>query len=262
MRSVYAVCMVLCALSSALAQQPDVADANNPLANANAINFQEYYQSTFYDAAGEIPLTLINAMNVRGVLAAGRHIVRATVPLMITADGDPSGRRYRSGLGDLNIFDAIILTPRNSSTQFALGPLLVAPAATNSSLGAGKWQAGAVLVGTKVTEDRNLFSVLATAQTHFAGDGDRRRTLVATFQPTFALQVGGGYYVRSTGISVMDIADNRYLFPMGLGAGKVFKMGDAVGNAFIEPQVTIYAKGPVQPTWTFHIGLNLQWFHD
>jgi hypothetical protein len=253
------MCLLLLSLSGVYAQQPDVAQANSLLADANAINLQNYYQSTFYAVPDQAPLILINAMNVRGVLAAGRHIVRATLPLLTSADGDPD-RRYRSGLGDLNIFDAILLTPRSASTQFALGPLLVAPTATHSSLGAGKWQAGAAAILMKTTADGHLFGGLLTGQTHFAGDRDRRRTKLATFQPDFIYQIGGGYYIRSTAISVMDFVDNRYLFPIGLGAGKVFKMGDAVGNAFVEPQVTVYAKGLIQPTWTFHIGLNMQWF--
>ncbi len=255
------VSLVLLSFTSLFGQQPDVASANSPLADANAINFQNYYQSTFYDVPEEVPLLTINTMNVRGVLASGRHIVRATLPLMISADGG-TDRRYRSGMGDLNIFDAIVLTRADASARFAIGPLLVAPTATHSSLGAGKWQAGAVAAATITTADSNLFAILATAQTHFAGDRDRRRTRLATFQPISIYQVGGGYYVRSTAISVMDFIENRYLFPMGLGAGKVFRMGDAVGNAFVEPQVTVYAKGLVQPTWIFHIGLNLQWFQN
>lgn len=259
MKIVCAMCLLLLSLGSVSAQQPDVAKANNPLADANAINFQNYYQSTFYAVPDEAPLILINAMNVRGVLASGRHIVRATLPLVTSADGDPD-RRYRSGLGDFHIFDAIVLTRQNASTQFALGPLLVAPTATHSSLGAGKWQTGAAAILMKTTADGHLFGGLVTGQTHFAGDRDRRRTRLATFQPISIYQIGGGYYIRSTAISVMDFVDNRYLFPMGLGAGKVFSMGDAVGNAFVEPQITVYAKGLIQPTWIFHIGINLQWF--
>jgi hypothetical protein len=254
--------LLLLAFVNVHAQEPDVARANDPLAEAHAINFQEYYQSTFFDAPTESPLTLISAMNVRGVLALGRNIIRGTLPLTISADSDVTGRRYRSGMGDFTLFDAIILTPRNRSAQFALGPLLVAPTATNSNLGAGKWQAGGVAVFSKITSDGHLLSGIATVQTHFAGDRDRRRTMLVTFQPIDAYQVGGGYYIKSSAISVMDFQNNRYLFPMGLGAGKVFRMGDAVGNAFVEPQVTVYAKGMLQPTWTFHIGMNLQWFRD
>ncbi|HYR91920.1 MAG TPA: hypothetical protein VE422_48190 [Terriglobia bacterium] len=259
MRVVCAILLLVSGVCRVSAQQPDVAKANDPLAEANAINFQDYYQSTFYAVPDEVPLILINAMNLRGVVVSGRHVVRATLPLMISADGDPD-RRYRSGLGDLTIFDAIVLTRRNGSTQFAIGPLLVAPTATHKSLGAGKWQAGADAVIVKTTGDGNLFGGLVTAQTSFAGDRDRRITRLATFQPLSFYQIGGGYYFRSTAISVMDFKDNRYLFPIGLGVGKVFRVGDAVGNAFFEPQVTVYAKGLVQPTVQLLLGLNLQWF--
>jgi len=39
----------------------------------------------------------------------------------------------------------------------------------------------------------------------------------------------------------------------------VFKAGNAIANAFIEPQFTVYHKGSGQPSFQLFMGLNLQW---
>jgi hypothetical protein len=108
----------------------ELAKANNPLADLNALNFQNYYSPSLYGLSGETA----NTMNLRPVIVAGRQIVRATVPIQTTPVGPGA---YRSGLGDFSIFDAIKLSSEGAATDFAVGPLLVAPTATNSALGAG-----------------------------------------------------------------------------------------------------------------------------
>lgn len=46
--------------------------------------------------------------------------------------------------------------------------------------------------------------------------------------------------------------------PFGLGVGKVFKLGETVVNAFIEPQFSAYSKGSGQPQWQVFSGINFQ----
>jgi hypothetical protein len=116
-----------------------IAKANNPLADLNAVNFHNYFSPSLYGVSGESA----NTMNLRPVVVAGRQIIRATLPVQTTPIGQG---QHRSGLGDLNLFDAIKLTPEGASTDFALGPLLVVPTATNSALGSCKWQAGVAAV--------------------------------------------------------------------------------------------------------------------
>ena len=45
----------------------------------------------------------------------------------------------------------------------------------------------------------------------------------------------------------------------GPGFGKVFKAGDAIANAFTEPQFTVCHKGSGQPSFQLFMGLNLLW---
>jgi hypothetical protein len=228
-----------------------LANANNPLSNMNAFNFQNYFAPTLYG----VPDSNSNTLNLRPVIVSGRQIIRATLPVSTVPAG---GGTYQTGLGDFNIFDAIKLTGENAKTEFAVGPLLVAPTATDHLLGQGKWQAGAAAVAIHPMTGGSLLGALATWQHSFAGESDRPTAQVVTFQPISTFSIGGGYYVRSTGVLVFDIPNERYLVPVGLGVGKVFKVEKAVVNAFVEPQFTIYHHGAGLPSFQLFMGLNLQ----
>jgi hypothetical protein len=250
----------------------------------NAINMQDYYDPSLYS----IPNAVGNTMMLRGAVVAGRQIIRGTLPVATLPSGyeiynllppsSPIGARrtgtdplnaseaasvvsvdYASGLGDFNIFDMIKLTPEEAHTEFALGPMLIAPTATDRALGAGKWQAGLSGVVIHPLPMGSLVGTLITWQHSFAGHADRSDTNFFTCQTLGTFGIGGGYYIRSSGVMTFDEVNERYLIPLGVGAGKVFKAGNATGNAFIEPQFTIYHQGVGQPTVQIYAGINLQW---
>lgn len=229
-----------------------VAKANNPLADLNALNFHNYYDPSLYG----VPNAQADNMYLRPVMVAGRQIIRATLPIATVPVGQG---QYASGLGDFSVFDAIKLTPEGATTDFAVGPLLVAPTATNSALGQGKWQAGVAAVTVRSIPGGNILGGLLTWQHSFAGEKDRPDAHLATMQPFAILSIGGGYYVRSTAIMVFDVQKNSTLIPAGLGFGKVFKVGNAMVNAFVEPQFTVYYSGSGLPSFQLFTGLNLQW---
>jgi hypothetical protein len=233
--------------STGASSESDVATANNPIAPLNAIFFQNYYAPTVYGLPGPS-----NLLNLRALIVGGRQIVRATFPISSAEDSNDD---QQSGLGDLNVFDAIRLTPEKSRDVFAIGPLLVAPTATNRLLGQGKWQAGFAAVGLhSLSEGSEVIGIL-TWQHSFAGEQTRSEAQVLTFQPIVVLSIGGGYYVRSSGVCNFDIPNNKNLIPLGAGFGKVFKVGNAVVNAFIEPQFTAYHNGAGVPAFQLFSGL-------
>jgi hypothetical protein len=233
----------------------DLAKANNPLADANSLNFQNYFIPSLYG----LPNQSADAFLLRPVMVAGRHIIRGTIPFQTTPTGSLS---YESGLGDVAVFDAILLTPQDAKTMMGIGPLLVAPTATDDALGAGKWQVGAAAVVVRPLPGGSMLAGLVTWQTDFAGDEDRAGTNLLTAQPIGVLQIGGGFYVRSSGLWTFDLENDRYLVPFGVGVGKVFKVGRTVVNAFVEPQYSVYSKGRAQPQWQLFSGVNLQWFKE
>ena len=230
----------------------DVAKSNNPLAPVNAVTFENYYDPTLYS----VPNASANTLDLRAVIISGRQIMRLTVPVQTTpvAQG-----QYKSGLGDTAFFDAIQISKNGARNEYAIGPLFVAPTATNSALGTGKWQGGVAAVGIYPLGGGSIMGFLATWQHSFAGNKDREKTQVSTLQPFGTFSIGGGYYVRSSGVMVFDFQNNRYLVPFGAGFGKAFRAGNHLVNVFIEPQFTVYHKGAGQPTWQLYAGIKHQW---
>jgi hypothetical protein len=230
--------------------ESEVATANNPIAPMNAIYFQNYYAPTVYSVPGSA-----NLLDFRTLVVSGRQIIRATLPI---SSGEESNGNQQSGLGDFNVFDAIRVSPKESKDVLAVGPMLVAPTATNRSLGQGKWQAGLAAVGLHALSEGSLLIGILTWQHSFAGEDSRPGAQVVTFQPIITLSIGGGYYVRSSAIWSFDIVNNKTLIPVGVGFGKVFKTGNAIVNAFIEPQSTVYHNGAGLPSFQLFSGLNFQ----
>ena len=230
--------------------ESEVATANNPIAPMNAVYLQNYYAPTVYGLPGSD-----NLLDFRTLVVSGRQIIRATLPISSGEDGNGN---QQSGLGDFNVFDAIRVSPEESKDVLAVGPLLVAPTATNRSLGQGKWQAWLAAVGLHKLSEGSLLIGILTWQHSFAGEDSRPGAQVMTFQPIVALSIGGGYYVRSSGIWSFDIVNNKTLIPVGVGFGKVFKTGNAIVNAFVEPQFTVYHNGAGLPSFQLFSGLNFQ----
>ena len=66
------------------ARARQMANANNPLADMNALQFQNYFTPTFYGVSN----VTSNIMNLRGVLVSGRMIFPATLPTLLCRRAD------------------------------------------------------------------------------------------------------------------------------------------------------------------------------
>jgi hypothetical protein len=51
---------------------------------------------------------------------------------------------------------------------------------------------------------------------------------------------------------------NAHSVLIGVGVGKVFRMGNTVANLFVEPQYSVLRSGPGQMEWGVFAGLNFQ----
>jgi hypothetical protein len=114
----------------------DTNSANNPLTAKVTVNLQDYYTPSFYGPlnsdANSLLLRGLIPMDVGGL----PQLVRFTLPYSV----NPSPEGYADGLGDLTVFDLFVLPTK--PVLFAVGPLFVAPTATDRFTGAGRWQAG------------------------------------------------------------------------------------------------------------------------
>ncbi len=227
----------------------EAAQANNPLASAYALNVQNFYVPSLYG----VPDQSVNTLWVRGAIPIGRTITRASLPL---ATRPTSATGSQAGLGDFNVFTAYLFVS-NPTTSIGVGPLVVAPTATDDVLGQGKWQLGAAAVAFKATP-RVQVGGLVTWQASVAGDDARPSTSLLALQPFAIWQLGGGTYLRSTGIWAFDLKSGDYVVPFGLGLGHVLKAGGVVYNMFLEPQFSILHEGTGQPKVQLFVGLHLQ----
>lgn len=222
--------------------------ANNPLSEIPMLQLQNYLQPMMTQNSGAGN----NQPILRGMLpfeALGlRHIMRASIPVPAVAwqtDGT------QVGLGDTTIYDVPVF--RKGNVDFGIGPLLVLPTATNSTLGLQKWQAGAEVLVSAVYPWGLLASLVSYQQ---AADGTGQLGMV---QPFFFRNIAHGFYYRSTGISTYNFNTQAYAIPIGVGLGHVSKIGQGnILNVYIEPQYSASTRGANQPTFQLELGFNIQ----
>jgi hypothetical protein len=246
------VAALVCGLTASAEEADDSAQkqANNPLADKKAFNVQNYYIPDIYG----LPDEKANTAWLRYVQPAGNWLIRASLRLPTV----PTPAGTESGVGDLNAFAAYILSEPGATRMTGVGPLLVAPTASEDVLGAEKWQAGAAFVVFDFASPTIQYGGLVTYQTSFAGESDRDTVATMIVQPLVFWQLGKGTYLRSAPAWVFDFENNTYNIPFALGVGKVVKSGGVVYNAFIEPQFTMLHKGDGQPAFQLFAGLNMQ----
>jgi len=245
--------VAVCALGARAEEPSDAerAQANNPLASFKTFNLHDYYTTKLYG----VPDETSNTFWLRYAQPVGQFLVRASLPIPTVPVA--GGTDSKSGIGDFNAF-ATYLAVSKPSLTFGAGPLIVAPTATNDALGSGKWQAGAAAILFAVPSPQVQYGALVTWQTSFAGDSERDTTNTLAAQMFGILQLGGGTYLRSTGVWVFNLRNGDYSVPIGLGIGKVVKAGKTVYNVFVEPQYTVLHQGVGQPAFQVFFGINMQ----
>ena len=258
------VIITLLGLSQLFAQDNDqaanAAQANNPLANMTALNFQNYYMPVLNEAPNE---AYMNTTWIRYAkpFSDGKLLLRISAPISTLALPNNSGQvSATNGLGDINAFLSYNFVSKPTATV-GIGPLLAAPTATQDPLGTGKWQGGFAFVAFIAKSPVFQFGGLVTWQASFAGDEDRASTNLAAVQPFYFWQLGKGTYLRGAPIWVFDLENDAYSVPIALGIGKVIKMGTTVFNVFVEPQYSMLIDGR-QPQVQIFTGINLQFMEQ
>ena len=162
-----------------------------------------------------------------------------------------------TGIGDLNIFATFVVTPDESPAMLGVGPIYTAPTASNDALGAGKHQIGLAAL-TVWSKGVLLLGGLVNYQIGVGGDSSKPRTQFIGAQPFMFLQLGNGYYLRSSPIWYFNIEEPGYNVPFGLGAGKAIITDKVVYNLWVEPQFSIAIRGIGLPAVQIFAGINLQ----
>ena len=227
----------------------EIKKANDPMADAKALNLQNYYVSSLYGVED----ATINQFLVRYSQPIGRVLIRASMPFIVSSL--PSSEPV-TGLGDFNMFAIYSFTP-SPGNKLGIGSLIVAPTGTRD-LGQGKWQTGISALAFMAKSKQMQWGSLLQWQISFAGDEDRENVSLLIPQVFLIWQIGGGTYLRSTGIWSFDLYSGNYNVPIGIGIGKVVKVGKVVFNIFAEPQFSVFAVGAGQPKVQTFFGFNSQ----
>ncbi len=248
-----------CLTGAAIAQENttagDAAQANNPLANFTAFNVHNYYIGDVTDTdkdGNQFWARFAKPFSI----GETNWIMRASLPVNTFPVGPALDDE--TGLGDLNIFAAYLIDTGNPTRSFGVGPQITAPTASSDALGSEKWSAGIVNTLFDFASPLFQYGYLLSWQASVAGDDDRDDVNVGAFQPFAFYQLGGGAYLRSTGVMVYDFEHDTYSVPIGLGIGQVIPSKNLIFNVFIEPQVSIADDGAGWPGWQIFIGLNTQ----
>ncbi|MBS0560855.1 MAG: hypothetical protein JSR21_12440 [Proteobacteria bacterium] len=234
----------------------EVNAANNPLTPKVTLNLQDYLAPELNREPGRRS----NQFLLRGLAPVDTfglpQLIRVTLPVQ-TDPTFPYGSA--TGLGDTSLYDLFVF-PVHGMTVSA-GPVLVAPTATSTSTGAGKWQAGGA-VFVVAEHSWGLTAGLLTYQHSFAGAADRPTAQSLTAQPILTYNLPGAFYLRSTGIWSFNLGDDpgghTTVIPIGFGIGKVWTLGRTTLNLFLEPQYSVIRSGVGVPVWQVFGGFNLQ----
>jgi hypothetical protein len=222
--------------------------ANNPMASTKAFNVHNYIISSMHG----VPDATGNQLIFRYAQPFGKVLVRASMPLVTSSMPNMAPN---TGFGDFNIFG--IYSFSKNGNQYGIGPQLIAPTGTHG-LGQGKWQAGLSFLTFLAKSKLLQMGTLLQWQASFAGDEARPDVNMLTPQIFFMWQLGGGTYLRSTGIWTFDLTNGNYNVPIGLGVGKVVKVNKVVFNIFAEPQFSVLAEGIGQAKFQTFVGFNTQ----
>lgn len=244
-------------------EKPDeeaLKQANNPLAKVRAFNVHNYYVPVMYGSED----AHANQLMLRYAQPIGHWLVRGTLPFATSTNPEflatGEGDKYVTGLGDFQLFGAYVFYNKGGR-ELGVGPMLVAPTATNTYLGEGKWQAGLSFIAFMSNNPQFQLGSLVTWQMSFAGKEDRASVNRMVFQPFGMWQLGNGVYLRTASFWTFGLEHGEINIPFSMGIGKVLKVNNTVFNIFVEPQYSAinyrYDNGARFQIFT---GLNMQ-FH-
>lgn len=227
--------------------------SNNPLNPAPALNLQDSYVPELFGSdahTNDAFLRFATPLPPMGFVPVPQ-LIRVTAPISTRPD---DGDGYTTGLGDVNVFD-ILLLGKPAGVELGVGPLLTMPTAAQDELGSEKWSAGVAAVAIAPSE-RGLIGGLLQWQASFAGSDLAPDVDVLTAQPFVIHNLPQAWYLRSTAIWTFDLENDMWFIPIGLGAGKVWKARSTTLNAFVEPQWTAFHDGDGLPQFAVFAGLN------
>jgi len=247
-RATLTVALVVCAAHAARAAGQEAAGqsleqaASDPTASLMSVQVQDIYAGAYHRLDDESGNTILLRSAVPFRTGSLEHIARATLPVVTDS---PSGE---SGLSDLVLFDLIKF--EKSWGRWGIGPVLLAPTATDDAIGAGKWAIGPA-VGFVARSNKLMWGLFNQNLFSFAGDSDREDVNVSILQPIVNYSLPEKW---SIGTSEMNVTydwerDAWTAVPLGVKLARLVKFGK-LPVQFAGGYEYNFADDYVAPKWT------------
>ena len=195
------------------------AAAQNPLAAMISLPFQN--NTTFGGMGGDY----INALNIQPVypfqLSKDWNLITRTVlPVM----SQPVGGDQQRGLGDTTFTGWFSPSKSYNNWTLGAGPVAYIPTATRTALGADQWGGGLSAVAVWMKKPW----VAGGLVNNIWGFENKNRLNSFLFQYFVNYNLKSGWYLVSAPIVTANWnapSSNRWIVPLGGGAGKMVKIG-------------------------------------
>jgi hypothetical protein len=228
--------------------------SQNPIANLISVPFQNNINFGIGPHDRTQNLLLIQPVIPISLSQNWNLISRTIAPVLYQPDVESnSGGEF--GLGDIN--ESLFFSPKNPGRIiWGVGPIVQFPTATDDVLGTGKWEAGPTAVALTMPGHWVIGGLINNLWS-FAGDNDRKKVSLLTFQYFINYNFSHGWYLTSSPINTANWKadnNNRWTIPLGGGGGKIFHVGKQAFN--FQTQAFYNAERPAGAAdWTLRIQL-------
>lgn len=191
--------------------------ASDPTASLMNVQIGDWYTQSYWN----LPDESANTINLRSAYpfqwGESKHILRATVPIITD---QPSGS---TGLSDSTVFDLMVFD--TSWGRWGAGAVALLPTG-GTKRGAEKWGLGPA-IGFVRSQPKTLMGLFNQNVFTVAGDDDREDINISVLQPIFNHQLGSGWAIGASEMSITyDWENSRWIsLPLGIAVQKMTKPG-------------------------------------
>jgi hypothetical protein len=156
-----------------------------------------------------------------GLTEDWRIVTRCNVPIIHMPE--PEGT---TGLGDIDI-SLFLTSARTGKWVWGAGPIVQFPTATETALGTGKWSAGPTAAVLYV-DGPWVNGILVSHLWSFAGSASRADVSLTQIEVQVSYTFPNDWYIQTAPTISHDWqapSGERWVIPMGVDAGRVFKIG-------------------------------------
>jgi len=227
--------------------------AQNPIASMYVLPFQNNTQFGIgtYDRTQ-------NITNIQPVIPIGlgkkvNLIVRTIIPVINQPLGESDSK---FGMGDIAL--SLFFTARKpGKVIWGVGPAIGLATATDPVLGTGKWTAGPSVI-MLIQPGKWTLGFVVQNTWSFAGQSDRADVNAFYTNVFITRQIAKGWYVNTSPIITANWnaeSGQQWLVPLGVGLGKIFRIGKLPMNGQIGYYNYIVAPD-YGPDWQLRAQLN------